>query len=146
MKIESKQIRRSRLLLCLLLVAVILAGLASRKFGAALPQFVADNAGDALWTVAAYLGLAWLWPRVSPLWLGLGAFSISVGVECSQLVDVGWLNRLRSTTIGRLLLGSGFIWIDFARYFVGALSAAIVDWVTCCWSTGFSLRPRTLKP
>lgn len=118
-----------------LLLLVVALGLASRRFGTLLPPFVVANAGDALWTVAAYLGLAWLWPKASPLILGLGAFAISIGVECSQLVDVGWLNRIRATTVGRLLLGSGFIWVDFARYFVGALSAALIDSARSCFKT-----------
>lgn len=125
--LESKS-PRNRFALCALLLLVIVLGLASRKYGATLPRLVSANAGDALWTVAAFLGLAILWPRAASLTLGLAAFAISVGVECSQLLDVAWLNRVRATTPGRLLLGSGFIWIDFVRYFGGALGATVVDW------------------
>ena len=118
---------RNRLLLGLVLGLVIILGLASRKFGVQLPSFLASNAGDALWTVAVYLALALVVPRCSPIKLGLIAFGISLAVELSQLVDVAWFNAIRKTLPGRLLLGSGFLWIDLLRYFFGALLATAVD-------------------
>ena len=93
-----------------------------------LPAFVTAHAGDALWTVAAYLTLALLFPRWPPLWLGLAALATSIAVELSQLIDATWLNSIRSTTPGRWLLGSGFLWIDLLRYLVGAVFAMTIDW------------------
>lgn len=52
---------------------------------------------------------------------------VSVFVECSQLVDVGWLNALRANKVGRLFLGAGFLWLDFLRYLTGASLAFAVD-------------------
>lgn len=119
--------RRSRLALGAALVVVIGLGLGSRVFAASLPGGVAANAGDALWTVAVYLSLALVAPLWSPLRLGTLAFGISLGVELSQLVDVAWLNGLRGTLPGRLLLGAGFLWADLLRYLIGAVGATALD-------------------
>ena len=118
---------RSRITLTIALAIIIPLGLASRKFSDQIPAFVADHAGGFLWTIAIYLALAFLAPRWSPLKLFLFAFGISVAVELSQLIDVAWLNALRKTLPGRLLLGAGFLWIDLLRYFCGALFAFAVD-------------------
>ena len=90
-------------------------------------MFLADHGGDFLWTIAIYLALALLAPRWSPLKLFLFAFGISVAVELSQLIDVDWLNAIRKTLPGRLLLGAGFLWIDLLRYFLGAIVAVTID-------------------
>jgi hypothetical protein len=118
---------RSRLALTIALAIVIPLGLASRKFAGQIPEFLADHAGDFLWTVMIYLALAFLAPRWSPLKLFLIAFGISFAVELSQLINVAWLNALRKTLPGRLLLGAGFLWIDLLRYFCGALFAFAID-------------------
>ena len=121
------QAERNRVgLICLLLLVVGL-GLASRKFGAVLPDFVAANAGDALWTVAVFLSLAILFPRWPTIRIGLLAFAISVVVEISQLSNAPVLVAIRDNKIGRLFLGQGFVWADFLRYFAGAVGAAGVD-------------------
>ena len=125
--LQSPTRKRSRTALSIALALVIPLGLASRRFADHIPAFLADHAGDFLWTVMIYLGLAFLAPRWSPLKLFLFAFGISVAVELSQLIDVAWLNKVRQTLPGRLLLGAGFLWIDLVRYFCGAISAFVID-------------------
>lgn len=121
------KITRRRIWLILGLLIVIPLGLASRIWGADLPVFISDNAGDALWTVAVYLSLAICLPRWSALKLGCLAIGISFGVEFAQMIDADWLNALRKTLPGRLLLGSGFLWVELIRYAVGAVIVATID-------------------
>ncbi len=118
---------RSRVYLTATLAIVIAMGLGSRKYGDSLPGFVADNAGDALWTVAALVALAIVFPGWSSIRLGVVALSISVGVEFSQLIDTPILNSIRANGIGRLFLGRGFVWLDLIRYSVGAIVATAID-------------------
>ena len=105
----------------------IALGLASRSGHAATPEWIALNAGDALWTVCVYLGLALLWPRSPARRLFALALLISLSVELSQLSQVEWLRQLRRGMPGRLLLGSGWQWWDLARYALGALLALVLD-------------------
>lgn len=134
---STHSLRRNRLHVGLVLALTVAMGLATRRAGMGLPAFVVDHFGDALWTVAVYLGLCLLAPNVRPVALAGLAFLLSVMVECSQLIEADWLNTLRSTRLGRLLLGSGFLWVDFARYFAGAVAAAAVDTVWRAWATRY---------
>lgn len=106
---------------------VIAAGLLSRKYSSVLPDWISDHAGDALWTVAVFLSIAFCVPRWSSLRLAIGAFLISAIVEFSQLINLPLLNQARATLPGKLLLGAGFLWIDLVRYGGGAILAGIVD-------------------
>lgn len=127
---ETPSYSRKRLKLGALLLLVIILGLGSRRFGNALPEFIASNAGDALWTIAVYLSLAITFPKTTPWKLGLTAYTISIAVEFSQLIDVNWLNDIRKTLPGKLLLGAGFVPVDLLRYLVGAAVAFSVDRLT----------------
>ncbi|MGI9517780.1 MAG: DUF2809 domain-containing protein [Pirellulaceae bacterium] len=118
---------RNRILVLMALLVVVVLGLASRSFPDWLPSFITVHAGDAMWTVAAYLTLALAFPRWAPLRLGLVAFGVSVAVELSQLIDTSWLNLIRQTLPGRLLLGVGFLWSDLLRYLVGAVVVMTLD-------------------
>ena len=59
--------------------------------------------------------------------LALGAFAWSALVEAAQLSTSPWLQDLRSTTAGALLLGQGFQWADLAAYGVGAVVIGVWD-------------------
>lgn len=123
---------RSRTVLAIVFAIVVAFGLASRKFDHYFPHILSDHAGDVLWTIAVYITLAWLFPRASLWRLGGAALAISFVVELSQLSDMAWLVNLRKTLPGRLLLGSGFVWIDLVRYTIGATLAVGVDSI---WSS-----------
>ena len=45
--------------------------------------------------------------------------------ECSQLYHAPWIDLIRSTTLGHLVLGSGFIWGDFVAYAIGVGAGAL---------------------
>ena len=53
---------RSRLTYAAACVTTIALGLASRRFGASLPDVVRLYAGDALWAATVYFLAATLWP------------------------------------------------------------------------------------
>lgn len=118
---------RSRLKTSFALVLTIALGLASRSTSAAVPEFFAAHAGDALWTVALWLTLAFLRPGARSAVLTTIALGVSFLVELSQLWHPGWLDSLRATTIGALALGTDWDALDPARYTAGALLIVIVD-------------------
>ncbi len=119
--------RRSLVRIAVALLLVIMFGMGSRSGYEAIPTWLAENAGDALWTVAVYLGLALCFRGRSAEFLVVFALSISFAVELSQLSEAPWLQDLRSTTPGRLLLGQGWQWLDLPRYAVGAMLAYTMD-------------------
>ncbi|MFO1513776.1 MAG: DUF2809 domain-containing protein [Verrucomicrobiota bacterium] len=120
-------VSRNRLILLLSVVVVIASGLASRKFPTLLPAALGKYPGDALWAAMIFLLLALLSPRTRPSHLALLAFIVCCLVEFSQLYQAGWLNHIRSTTLGHLVLGAGFSWADIEAYVVGVGIVVLVD-------------------
>lgn len=102
-------------------------GLGSRSFGASLPSFLAEYAGDALYATLAFFLAAFVAPRGKGHGLALAAFLFSSSVELSQTSQASWLVVCRSTKLGRLVLGTTFVWSDFPCYAVGALLGFAVD-------------------
>ena len=102
----------------LLLIAL---GLASRRFG-----FFPAAFGDALWAMVVYC----CWRIVlteKPLFISAAAALItSFAVEFSQLLTFEWLVRFRSTVIGHLLLGKGFLWTDLPAYAAGVAAVYLL--------------------
>ncbi len=108
---------------------VIALGLASRRFAVQWGQWVGAYAGDVLWATMLVLALAWMLPRLRPRQLGLLALALSFAVEFSQLVQLPWLNAIRHTTLGALVLGRGFLWSDLVCYTVGVGLGLVVKQV-----------------
>ncbi|NIK70791.1 DUF2809 domain-containing protein [Paenibacillus sp. BK720] len=118
---------RSRGLYVLAVLVAILLGIGSREYASVLPHFIAKHFGDALWAAMIYFGLRVLLVRMSSLQTILISLGICVVIECSQLYQATWINGIRNTLLGGLILGRGFLYADLVRYSVGALSAYGLD-------------------
>lgn len=116
---------RRRALVATALAATVALGLLSRRHP--LPGLLAEHAGDALWTVAAFWLAALAAPAASGRRLAAAAWLVSAAVEASQLLGWPWLRSLRGTALGALLLGHGAKAADLVAYAVGALLACAVD-------------------
>jgi hypothetical protein len=92
-----------------------------------LPAIIATYGGDTLYATLIFFLAALLWPRW-PAWrLAAVALGFCYVVELSQLYHAPWLDTLRRTLPGRLVLGAGFRWDDLLCYAAGVLLAAAVD-------------------
>lgn len=116
-----------RLLYLVCAAAVVALGLASRRFGAFLPTFVAAYAGDTLWALTAFLGVSTLVPRARLSRRAIVALAFAYLVEISQLYHAPWIDGLRHSTLGGLILGFGFLWSDLVCYTVGVGSGAMLE-------------------
>ena len=77
--------------------------------------------------MADYAGWRLLRP-IDPLLATAGlALLTAFTVEISQLVRVDWLDTIRSTRLGPLLLGRGFLWSDLVAYAGGTVTATGID-------------------
>ena len=77
--------------------------------------------------VSAFFLAALLFPRVPTARLALGAAAFALAIELSQLYHAPWLDAVRATRPGALILGFGFLWSDLACYAVGIALAALID-------------------
>jgi hypothetical protein len=55
------------------------------------------------------------------------AMLFSVAIDLIQLYHAPWLDSIRQTTLGGLILGFGFLWIDLMCYVVGVGIGALIE-------------------
>jgi hypothetical protein len=121
-----QSIRRRPVIQLGLLAMAIVLGLGSRHHASLLPGFVASYGGDTLWALALFLFLGLILPRLTTGRAAALALGISFLVELSQLYHAPWIDSVRHTTVGGLILGFGFLWSDLACYAAGVgLGAAL---------------------
>jgi Protein of unknown function (DUF2809) len=120
-------VRRRPVIQLGLLVMTILLGLGSRRYESALPTFVSTYAGDTLWALALFWFLGLILARMSTTWVAAMALGLSFLVELSQLYHAPWIDSVRRTTIGGLILGFGFLWSDLACYAAGVGLGVVLE-------------------
>ncbi|MDF1836794.1 MAG: DUF2809 domain-containing protein [Planctomycetota bacterium] len=101
------------------LMLVLALGIASQAANGTGWNWVARQLGGAFYVLAGVFLVLFLWPRCRTVWVCLGVLLATVLVEFAQLWHPGWLQALRGTRPGGLLLGSTFHWADFPYYFLG---------------------------
>lgn len=74
-----------------------------------------------------YWLVAFVSPAASAVKVALTALVISYADECSQPYQAPWINAIRATTPGHLVLGSAFSWGDIVAYTVGIALVAPLD-------------------
>jgi Protein of unknown function (DUF2809) len=112
-----------------MLVLVLAAGLFWRSRHLPLSPFLSKYGGDALWALAVFLGAGLCFPRASTWRVAFIALGFAWGIEFSQLYHAPWLNQIRGTLAGRLVLGSTFNAPDLLAYVVGVLFGATAECV-----------------
>jgi hypothetical protein len=126
----------NRLHYFLLTTATLLTGYFSRQitvearnpdyFGK-VGTFIHDYAGDALWAGMIYFGFRFLLPKAPLKTSVLYTLIFSYCIEISQLYQADWINAIRHTTLGGLVLGFGFLWSDLLMYTIGISLAFLLD-------------------
>jgi hypothetical protein len=83
--------------------------------------------GRYSWPAMVYLLAAALWHKASPKRITFGAVSVDLAVEVSQLYDADWINSVRGTRLGGLVLGHVFFWSDLGCYAARVALAVGID-------------------
>ena len=109
-----------------LAIATIAIGLAVHWHGASLGPVLRDIVGDALWAAMMFWFVSALVPDVRLAARGIVALCICCAVEAGQLIESPALDALRNSSVGHLVLGSGFDPRDFVSYSAGVLAAMLV--------------------
>jgi hypothetical protein len=98
---------------------VVAAGLLWRSRLFPFPPFHHKYGGDTLWALLVFLGFGFIFIRASTLRVALMAFCFSCVVEFTQLYHGPWIESVRGTRLGALVLGATFNWPDLIAYGVG---------------------------
>ncbi len=110
---------RNRIHYLFFIILTIGVGLFSRsRF---IPDLIYPYLGDLLYCLMYYFIMGFLFPKMKSVNVLLYCIAICFVIEISQLIKVDWLNEIRSTTLGKLTLGSGFLWSDLVSYSLGGL-------------------------
>ena len=118
---------RPRVLYAALLLAVMASGLGVRRFSGSLPPFVAAYAGDALWALLVFLGVAVLAPARPTDRVAAWAALFCAAIELSQLYQAPWIDAIRHARLGGLILGYEFLWSDLLCYGAGILTGVLAE-------------------
>lgn len=119
--------KRSRLVYLVLFFIVIALGLASRSKSLPMPSLIAAYGGDTLWALMVFVGLGVLFPSLSTGRIAALALGFSFLIEISQFYQAPWINALRDTRSGALILGHGFLWSDLVCYTAGVVLGVLLE-------------------
>lgn len=106
---------------CFIVITIII-GLLSRHF-AFVPLFI----GDILWALMIYFIVRFLFVDNPVKFIVIVSLLFCYVIEFSQLYKAPWINNLRHTLFGRLVLGEGFLWSDLLCYTFGVVIGVWVD-------------------
>jgi len=123
----SFEILRNRILLVGLIVATLILGLASRIYPEIFPLFLAEYLGDTLWALLVFWLLGFVFIKIPSISLASIALLFSYLIEISQLYHAAWIDAIRKSTLGSLVLGHGFLWTDIICYTVGVALGFLIE-------------------
>ena len=136
-------LKRSRLRLLTILSLLIITpiGFLSKAYYGFAHEWVNDFGGDILYEVFWCLVVFLLIPRwntviQAPWWV----FGVTCILEFLQLWKHPYLQAIRATLLGRMLLGTTFVWWDFPHYAVGCLIGWLALWQI--WQLDYRSRQR----
>jgi hypothetical protein len=129
MRAPTIPIQRHRPLYALLAVLVIATGMLCRSERFPLSSFLAKYAGDSLWALVVFLGFGFAFPRSSTVRISLAAVCFAWSIEFSQLYHAHWIDEIRSTRPGQLILGYSFNSPDLIAYLIGIALGASAEYI-----------------
>ena len=110
-----------------LVIIVMILGLSARRLSVHLPHLINLYLGDALWALMIFFLFGLLFRARETRWIATLAFLFSFSIEISQLYHSPWLDILRHTKLGGVVLGYAFLWSDLVSYSIGIGIGILVE-------------------
>jgi hypothetical protein len=114
--------KNSRFTYLSLIVITVVLGLLSRHIDG-IPLFI----GDILWATMIYFGFRFLFIKKPTKFIILASLLFCYAIEFSQLYQAPWINNIRHTVIGGLILGEVFLWGDMLSYTIGVGIGVLIE-------------------
>jgi hypothetical protein len=111
---------RTRILVALLLITP--AGFATKFYRGPFSAWVADSLSGVFYEVFWCLAASFFFMRTGGKKTAIWVFAVTCILEIFQLWHPPFLETIRSTFIGRALIGTSFSWLDFLHYALGSLA------------------------
>ncbi|MBY6950010.1 DUF2809 domain-containing protein [Clostridium botulinum] len=119
--------KRNRLVYGFATFIIMFLGLCSRKLKYFIPDFLNVYLGDALWALMIFMLCGFILKGTKTKIVALMALAFCYLIEISQLYHSNWIDDIRKTTLGGLVLGYVFSWKDLLAYAIGIGIGIIVE-------------------
>lgn len=83
--------------------------------------------GDSLWALVVFLCFGFVYPRSSTVRIGFIAVCFAWSVEFLQLYHADWIDGIRSTRLGQVVLGTTFNSPDLLAYVIGIALGTLAE-------------------
>src|SRR6056297_1578189 len=110
----------------LLIIVVGALGIGAKLLPFAEGTWISHNLSGLFYVTELCLILYLIFPDHSSVVLALAAFLITSLLEILQLWNPDFLEWVRSSFVGRSILGSTFSWLDYPYYLGGAILGVIL--------------------
>lgn len=110
---------RYRFILFLAIIIIIPLGLVCKFYKGPLDEWLNNYSGGIFYEIFWILLVILINPKIKPSIATIWVFMITVLLEFMQLWHPPFLEAIRATLIGRLLIGTTFDWWDFPHYMLG---------------------------
>ena len=121
------RIKRNRIIYGVLILLTIVLGLCSRTYSDSLPYWIGAYSGDTLWGLMIFLMIGFLFTVMKTRHVAVISILLTFIIETSQLYHALWIDAIRKTLIGGLILGYGFLWSDLICYTIGILIGVLIE-------------------
>lgn len=111
---------RYRLALLISIVVIVPLGLMIKFYRGPGQEWLNNSFGGVPYEIFWILLLVFILPQISARWASLVVCIATCLLEFLQLWQPPFLQAIRATLIGRLVLGNTFQWSDFPYYFLGS--------------------------
>ena len=119
--IKSRLFSKINLITFIVVICITLIGFGSKFYNGPLKLWV-NNSLSGMFYVIFWCLLIFLVNK-SPLKIALIVFLFTTALEFLQCWHPPILEKIRSTFIGRTLIGNSFVWTDIIYYFTGCIIA-----------------------
>ena len=115
-----------RLVFLLLFVFCLWLAIATRNHSQWFCPLVATYGGDTIWASMFLFLMRIFFSSTALFKLALFTYALGVADEVLQLYQAPWIQSIRHTRVGGLLLGFGFLWSDIVCYAIGTFIAFVM--------------------
>ena len=113
-----------------LFVFIVPIGFYTKFYSGPAAAWVNNSLGGILYIIFWSLMFFLIAPKVNPVKIASVVFVLTCFLEFLQLWHPDILESMRSSFLGRTILGTSFSWLDFLHYFIGfILSSALLRYL-----------------
>ena len=121
------QLTRNRKTYFIIILCTIIVGIFLRSQSSIFPDLLNLYLGDIFYALMVHWVVGFLLIRQSSYKNAIIALVFCFIVEISQFYHEPWIDEIRNTKVGGLILGFGFLWSDLLAYTIGVSTGVLLE-------------------